>query len=127
MSHQLHKKLYSWYGTHQVGGGHLPTTGQNCNSYFLSKTQTKFDDRAFLGLAGYYRKYILHFSGITAPLSDLTKGPLPNIVKWSEDCQTTVEAVKTALTSQPTLVNDALLILQMGVSGKGINAVYLGD
>ena len=33
---------------------------------------TKKDVRSFLGLAGYYRRYIPNFSAIAAPLSDLT-------------------------------------------------------
>ncbi len=38
-----------------------------------SKTQV----RAFLGLAGYYRCFILNFSSIASPLSDLTKKGQP--------------------------------------------------
>ena len=39
---------------------------------------TKKQVRSFLGLAGYYCKFIDNYSKIAAPLSDLTKAKHPN-------------------------------------------------
>jgi hypothetical protein len=44
--------------------------------------------RQFLGLAGYYRKYILNFSKIAASLTDIIKGVLKSkAITWIPECQ----------------------------------------
>ena len=45
-----------------------------------NKTQV----RAFLGLTGYYQRFIPNYAHIAAPLSDLTKKGRPESVKWSK-------------------------------------------
>ena len=52
----------------------------------FKQPKTKKDFRSFLGLCGYYRKFIPNFSSITTPLSDLTKKSMPKQVKWNEKC-----------------------------------------
>ena len=47
----------------------------------------KKDVCTFLGLAGYYKRFIDHYRSKSAPLSDLTKTALPDMVDWSEDCE----------------------------------------
>jgi hypothetical protein len=37
-------------------------------------TSCKVELQAFLGLANYYRRFILSFSAVVAPLTDATKG-----------------------------------------------------
>lgn len=37
-----------------------------------------------MGLAGYYRDFILNFAALAAPLSDLTRKDKPNKVVWGE-------------------------------------------
>lgn len=46
--------------------------------------QTKTLVRAFLGFAGFYRKFIPNFSAIALPLFDLTKKGQPNREVWAE-------------------------------------------
>ena len=57
--------------------------------------------RSFLGLAGYYRKFVEGFSRITAPLTKLTR----KYVKydWVDVCQQSFEELKGRLTSAPVL------------------------
>ena len=57
--------------------------------------------RSFLGLAGYYRKFVEGFSKIAAPLTKLTR----NDVKydWVDACQHSFEELKGRLTSAPVL------------------------
>ena len=45
--------------------------------------QTKKNVRAFLGLAGYYRKFIPHFATVAAPLTDLTRRTCPTHVAYT--------------------------------------------
>ena len=46
----------------------------------------KKDVRMFLGLSGYYRRFIPHYSVIAAVLTDLTRKDRPARVKWTEEC-----------------------------------------
>ena len=83
---------------------------------------TKKDVRSFLGLAEYYRRYIRNFSGIAAPLSDLTVAIAPDKVEWTPSCQ---QALKV-LTSSPVLSPpdyDLPFVLLTDASDRGIGAV----
>ena len=57
--------------------------------------------RSFLGLAGYYRKFVEGFSKIAAPLTKLTRKD----VKYDQvdACQQSFEELKGRLTSTPVL------------------------
>jgi hypothetical protein len=59
------------------------------------------DLRAFLGLSGYYRRFIKDYSKIAAPLFHLTKRDEPFV--WSPECQAAFEQLKINLTSAPIL------------------------
>ncbi|XP_040195045.1 uncharacterized protein LOC120928035 [Rana temporaria] len=65
--------------------------------------RTKTQVLAFLGTAGYYRKFVPHYSDIAKPLTDLTKKTLPKQVLWSPECETAFHQLKTALTQAPIL------------------------
>ncbi len=38
--------------------------------------------RAFLGLTGYYRRFIPDFASVAVPLTNLTRKNVPNHVPW---------------------------------------------
>ena len=46
----------------------------------FSQPATKKQVRAFLGITGYYRKFIPNYSALAAPLTDLTKKNKPTKV-----------------------------------------------
>ena len=48
------------------------------------RPQTKRRVRAFLGLVGYYRRFIPNSAERAVPLTDLTKKGQPNLVRWGE-------------------------------------------
>jgi hypothetical protein len=58
--------------------------------------------QSFLGLAGYYRRFIKDFSKIANPMMKLLKKN--NAFEWIEECQTSFEELKKYLTSAPVLV-----------------------
>ncbi|KAK8594732.1 hypothetical protein V6N13_015651 [Hibiscus sabdariffa] len=58
--------------------------------------------RSFLGLAGYYRRFVEGFSIIAAPLTKLLKKDVPFV--WTEAQQASFEKLKKALTQAPVLV-----------------------
>src|ERR1700680_3323647 len=60
------------------------------------------DIRAFLGTSGYYRKFILNYSKIASPLTELLKDE--QRFKWGEEQQAAFDSLKTAITTAPVLV-----------------------
>jgi hypothetical protein len=59
------------------------------------------DIQSFLGLAGYYRRFIENFSKISKPMTELLKKGVP--FKWSDACEEAFQILKTKLTSTPIL------------------------
>ncbi|KAF8110678.1 hypothetical protein N665_0080s0013 [Sinapis alba] len=57
---------------------------------------------SFLGLAGYYRKFVKRFSSIAQPITKLTGKDVK--FAWSEECERSFSALKDMLTSAPVLV-----------------------
>ena len=102
----------------------------------IPKTVT--DVRSFLGLAGFYRKYVKNFSLIARPLHKLfdledkkdpsgrrQKGvPIGN--RWNGDCQEAFEKLKSALTSSPVLAFadfEKEFTVEIDASGVGLGAI----
>ena len=63
--------------------------------------QTPKEIKQFLGLTGYYQKFIPHFSEISRPLAKLTAKDTS--FEWTSQCQLSFEMLKDALTSAPIL------------------------
>jgi len=59
------------------------------------------DIRAFLGLTGYYRRFIHKFSQIAAPLSNLTRNFIPFL--WTDIEQKAFDDLKNAMLTGPVL------------------------
>ena len=60
--------------------------------------------KSFLGLAGFYRRFILSFPSIASPLTNLTKKDRPNSIKdWQDKHEKAFQTLKTRLTSSPIL------------------------
>jgi hypothetical protein len=57
--------------------------------------------RSFLGLAGYYRKFVKHFGIISKPLTNLLKKN--TLFLWTPDHEAAFSTLKTALSSAPVL------------------------
>ena len=93
-----------------------------------SRPSTKKQVQSFMGLAGYYRDFILNFAAIAAPLSDLTQKGQPNKVEWSEAQEKAYQTIKSYLTSEPILrlPNPAkTYFLRTDASNNGIGAVLM--
>jgi hypothetical protein len=58
--------------------------------------------RSFLGLAGYYRRFIKGFSKLAKPMTALLEKNAKFV--WSEKCQANFEELKKRLTIAPVLV-----------------------
>ncbi|CAC5415146.1 Retrovirus-related Pol polyprotein from transposon 297 [Mytilus coruscus] len=80
--------------------------------------------RMFLGLCNYYRKFIHSYSKILSPLNQLLHKDQQ--FKWTDECQRSVEILKTKLTSAPILVFPDFnkeFILHTDASGTAIGYV----
>eukprot|EP00873_Tetraselmis_striata_P003914 jgi/Tetstr1/424178/TSEL_014784.t1 len=102
--HHLHIKLSkcSFGGTSVEFLGHIVEAGQiKMDPRKVEAVQqwpvpkTVKDVRGFLGLAGYYRKFIHNFAAIAAPLHDLTKNQ-PEFV-WTPRADAAFRALKDAM------------------------------
>lgn len=57
--------------------------------------------RSFLGLAGYYRKFLARYASVAAPLTNLTKKDSKFI--WTEECEQAFQTIKNLVSSAPVL------------------------
>ena len=84
--------------------------------------------RSFLGMCGYYQKFIPHYATIAAPLTDMTKKNKPNQLVWGEEQERAFGTLKIKLTSDPILMLPDLeksFVLQTDASNYGVGAVLL--
>lgn len=89
---------------------------------------TKKGVRSFLGLVGWYRRFIPEFSTRATPLTDLTKKSSPNKVVWTEECDRAFQDLKDSLCHGPVLQSpnfDSPFTVQTDASGLGLGAVLL--
>ena len=79
--------------------------------------------RGFLGLAGYYRRFIQDYGSVAAPLTALLK---KEAFLWSSAATDAFNALKKALSSAPVLQLpdwDRSFIVDCDASGSGFGAV----
>ena len=86
--------------------------------------------RAFLGLAGYYRRFVRGFSEIALPLTELTRNVTHQRLLWSTRQQLAFIELKRALQATPVLVlPDPKLpfVVNCDASGYAVGAVLQQD
>lgn len=97
-----------------------------------SVPSTLTEVRAFLGFAGFYRRFIRNFSTIAAPLTSLTSATKPFPPKLPADAVDAFHRLKTAVTTAPVLKvpdtgPEATFELYTDASLVGIGAVLEQD
>ena len=61
-----------------------------------------FKIHSFLGLAGYYRRFIKDLSRLAAPMKRLTRKKVKS--EWNDLCEKAFKELKTRLTTAPILI-----------------------
>ncbi|WMV58744.1 hypothetical protein MTR67_052129, partial [Solanum verrucosum] len=81
---------------------------------------------SFLGLAGYYRRFVEGFVSISAPLTKLTQKEVK--FQWSDACERNFQELKNKLTSTPVLVlpkGTEGYVVYCDASGVGLGCVLM--
>ncbi|XP_076464736.1 uncharacterized protein LOC143296595 [Babylonia areolata] len=124
-----HKELD--YLGHHVGDSKIwPDDEKMEKIHNATRPQTKRQLRGFLGLVGYYRRFVPQFAEIALPLTDKTKGKEPAHVKWDESCERAFLQLKQVLCSRPVCLLPDLskpFVLRTDASAVGLGALLLQD
>ncbi|KAG8480932.1 hypothetical protein CXB51_025599 [Gossypium anomalum] len=73
-----------------------------CEFWLKEPPRNITEVRSFLGLTGYYRRFVKGFSMIATPMTKLLQKDVK--FEWSEKCQKNFDQLKTYLTEAPVLV-----------------------
>ena len=102
---KLFKTKMSFLG-HMISRNGIEADPEKCKVIKeMKRPKTKEEVRSFLGLCNYYRRFILKYASITAPIEDMcnaTKSDKSE-VEWSHAALESIETLKTKLSSPPIL------------------------
>ncbi|WVZ60716.1 hypothetical protein U9M48_010700 [Paspalum notatum var. saurae] len=94
----------------------------------LEATETVTEIRSFLGLAGYYRRFIKDFSKIAKPMTSLTKKNAKFV--WGPKCEEGFRELKKLLTTAPVLAQPDVtkpFDVYCDASGQGLGCVLMQE
>jgi len=116
---------------HQITSGIIQPEEKNIEKLKnATRPTTKKNIRSFLGMCGYYQKFIQNFNKIAAPLTELTKNSSPEHVPWSAEAEEAFQTLKEKLKSKPILHLPNLekqFILRTDASGVAIGGALLQE
>ncbi|KAE8735791.1 Detected protein of unknown function [Hibiscus syriacus] len=84
--------------------------------------------QSFLGLAGYYRRFVKNFSMTVLPLTKMMRKNVPFV--WTSECQEIFEALKRILTETPILVQPESgknFVVYSDASHNGLGCVIMQE
>lgn len=115
------------YLGHVVGSGVVkPEESKLTAIKQFPQPKTKKQIRSFLGLTGYYRRFIPNYATIAVPLTNRTKKSEPETVNWTSEGTKAFNKLKEILLSSPVMRNPDFsrpFILQTDASEVGVGAV----
>ncbi|KAA0031895.1 ty3-gypsy retrotransposon protein [Cucumis melo var. makuwa] len=91
-----------------------------------TRPSTVSEVRSFLGLAGYYRRFVGNFSRIATPLTQLTRKGAPFV--WSKACEDSFQNLKQKLVTAPVLTvpdGSGSFVIYSDASKKGLGCVLM--
>ncbi|TYK21579.1 pol protein [Cucumis melo var. makuwa] len=90
------------------------------------RPSTVSEIHSFLGLAGYYRRFVEDFSRITSPLTQLTRKGTPFV--WSPACESSFQELKQKLVTAPVLTvphGSGSFVVYSDASKKGLGCILM--
>ncbi|XP_068225915.1 uncharacterized protein [Palaemon carinicauda] len=117
------------YLGHHVGQGKVLPKEKNIEAVLAFPTpKTRKNVRQFVGLAGYYRRFVPSFSEIVTPLTNLLREKSRFL--WDDTCQRAFDKLKGILSTYPILKSPDFqkgFKLMVDASDLGVGAVLLQD
>ncbi|KAA0035365.1 ty3-gypsy retrotransposon protein [Cucumis melo var. makuwa] len=90
------------------------------------RPSTVSEVRSFMGLAGYYGRFVENFSRIATPLTQLTRKGAPFV--WSKACEDSFQNLKQKLVTAPVLLvpdGSGSFVIYSDASKKGLGCVLM--
>ena len=94
----------------------------------MEATNLASEIKSFLGLAGYYQRFIEGFSKIARPMTELLRKDTKFV--WSEACERSFQELKRRLTSALVLVlpdNQKSFVVYCDASQQGLGCVLMQE
>lgn len=124
---------HATYLGHVVGQGtRRPSELKMAPIAGFPQPRSKTDIRSFLGLVGYYQRYIPNYSQMASPLTDALRKGAPNNVLWDDTKENSFKNLKEVLVSRPVLRAPDYtkeFVVQCDASDRGMGVVLsqVGD
>jgi transposase InsO family protein len=121
---QFGKKHLKYLGHIISAEGVQPDADKTMAIEKFARPKTVKQVASFLGLAGYYHKFVPNFSNLAEPFNNLKRKDVPFV--WTDECQRNFEIIKNVLCKTPLLIYPDFskpFILQTDASGFALGAV----
>jgi hypothetical protein len=114
---------------HVISKGDISVDPTKVQDVLSWNAPTRVDDiQSFLGLAGYYRRFIKGFLKISKPMTKLLKKNKK--FKWTPTCEASFQELKKQLTTAPILVMPDMekpFSIYYDASGQGLGCVLMHE